>query len=118
MTNKPPAAMEASVRLETFEIMASLKRKLRRKSSIKMAKYLKKNMKSFIQEKIKTSLSGIGKVPDNCTLCEKKFDKSDRDQVFSWMLQVDDKRDVYNLFCPPCYEKYSPDTKEKEVTDE
>lgn len=97
--------------------MASFKRKLKRKSSLKMVKYLKKNMNSIIQEKIKTSLSGIGKIPNNCTICEKKFNKLDRTQVFSWMLQVDEKRDVYNLFCPVCYDKHKPDV-DKEVDDE
>ena len=82
-----------------------------------MAKYLKKNMNSIIQEKIKTTLSGIGKIPDKCTLCEEVVDKTDKDQVFSWMLQVDDKRDVYNLFCPPCFKKHGMTEEQGEEED-
>ena len=83
-----------------------------------MAKYLKKNMSSIIEDKIKSSLSKIKKIPDNCTICDKKFNKQDKEQVFSWMLKVDEKREVYNLFCPPCYERYHPSELEEEVSDE
>ena len=66
--------------------MTSLSRKLKRKNSVKMAKYLKKNMKKIVNQTIEEKIKGIAKVPDNCSICQKVFDKSDRTQVFSWML--------------------------------
>lgn len=83
-----------------------------------MAKYLKKNMSSIIEDKIKSSLSKIKKIPDNCTICDKKFNKQDKEQVFSWMLKVDEEREVYNLFCPPCYERYHPSESEEGASNE
>jgi len=86
--------------------LSSFKRKLKRKASIKTAKYLKKNMNTIIQDAVNAKLSGLKKIPDKCDLCDLAFDKSSREQVFSWMLKVDEDRDVYNLFCPACYSKY------------
>ena len=93
--------------------MASFKRKLKRKASVKMAKYLKKNMGAIIEEKVKNKLSGIKKVPDNCDLCQKPFDKLDREQVFSWMLRINEEEQEYNLFCPECYKSHFPSGKEE-----
>ena len=91
--------------------MTSFKRKMRRRASVKLAKYLKKNMGSIIEEKVKSRLSGLGKIPDSCDLCTKYFDKTDREQVFSWMLRVNEEDEKYNLFCPECYEQQFPDQK-------
>ena len=65
-------------------------------------------MKKTIEATIDKKLSGFKKIPDKCSVCDKTFDKTDRSQVFSWMLQVDEEREVYDLFCPPCYERHHP----------
>lgn len=95
--------------------MTSFKRKLKRKASVNMAKYLKKNMKSIIQEKLESKLSGINKVPDKCDVCAMTFDKTDKEQVFSWMLRVNQEDEKYDLFCPGCYGKYFDEDTRKEV---
>lgn len=94
--------------------MTSFKRKLKRKASNKVTKYLKKNMASIIEEKVKKKLSGFSKIPDNCDVCMKDFDKSDREQVFSWMLRVNEESEKYNLFCPDCFEENFPEQASKE----
>ena len=95
----------------TFKL-SSFKRKIRRKSLVQTTKRLKKSMNKIVQDTVNKKLSGIAKIPDNCDLCQKEFDKTDREQVFSWMLKVNEEREVYNLFCPECYSDYY--TKEEE----
>ena len=45
----------------------------------------------------------FGKLPEQCTACQKPFDKKNKDMVFSWNVEV--KQEVVRLFCPECIEK-------------
>ena len=82
-----------------------------------MAKYLKKNMKSIIEDKVKAKLDGINKIPNQCDVCDKPFDKTDKEQVFSWMLRINKDNQKYDLFCPECYNSYFQKN-QKETLDE
>lgn len=44
----------------------------------------------------------FGKLPEQCSACQKAFDKKDRDMVFSWNVVV--KQEAVRLFCPECIE--------------
>jgi len=92
--------------------VTSLSRKIKRKNSLKMAKYLKKSMSKITDQAVQDKIKGIMKVPDKCSACEKVFNKLDRKQVFSWMLRISEDKDTYDLFCPPCFEKYFSDNDE------
>ena len=85
---------------------------MRRKNSLKMAKYLKKNMMKIATETLEKRVKGVTKVPNECSVCQKPFDKTDREQVFSWMLRVPEQEGEYELFCPPCFKEYFPDQSE------
>ena len=89
--------------------MTSFKRKLKRKASNKVTKYLKKNMASIIEERVKKKLSGLNKIPDSCDVCTKEFDKTDKEQVFSWMLRANEEVEKYDLFCPDCFKENFPE---------
>jgi hypothetical protein len=52
----------------------------------------------------------FGKLPAQCDICQKSFDKKDKDMVFSWSVVV--RSETVRLFCPQCIEKT------KEVLDE
>jgi|TARA_R110000824_G_scaffold51952_3_gene144458 hypothetical protein len=45
----------------------------------------------------------FGKLPEQCSACQKSFDKKDRDMVFLWSVVV--KQETVRLFCPDCIEK-------------
>ena len=45
-------------------------------------------------------------------MCEKPFDKKDREQVKSWNVVVREKEKKVNLYCPECW------TKAKSIIDE
>ncbi len=42
----------------------------------------------------------FGKLPKECSACQKPFDKKSRDMVFSWKVVVMGER--VSLFCPEC----------------
>ena len=46
----------------------------------------------------------FGKLPKKCSACEKSFDKTDREMVFSWKVVVKEKEQVVRLFCPDCHD--------------
>jgi hypothetical protein len=44
------------------------------------------------------------KLPTNCNVCEKSFDKADKKMVSSWKVVVKEKEQIVRLFCPDCHE--------------
>jgi hypothetical protein len=45
----------------------------------------------------------FGQLPQQCSACEKPFDKKDKDMVFSWSVVI--RQQVVRLFCPICISK-------------
>ena len=45
----------------------------------------------------------FGKLGDECLVCNKPFDKKDREMVMSWSAVVREKEDKVNLYCPECW---------------
>ena len=76
------------------------------KRKIKRAK--KKRAEKELQEK----MFMFDKMGDECKMCEKPFDKKDREQVKSWNVVVREKEKKVNLYCPECW------TKAKSIIDE
>ena len=52
------------------------------------------------QEKMSSQVALFGKLPEMCNICQKEFDKKDKDMVNSWSVVV--KQEVVRLFCPEC----------------
>ena len=69
----------------------------------KQRRALKKNIGVEAQEKISNQMFQFGKLPEMCNVCQKEFDKKDKDMVQSWSVVV--KQEVVRLFCPDCIEK-------------
>ena len=63
----------------------------------------KKHMGQDVQEKMADQVALFGKLPEMCNICQKEFDKKDRDMVNSWSVVV--KQEVVRLFCPECVNK-------------
>tara|TARA_Y100000593_G_C4265956_1_gene314775 strand:- start:1021 stop:1281 length:261 start_codon:yes stop_codon:yes gene_type:complete len=49
-------------------------------------------------------LNMFDKLPDECTACEKPFNKKDRDMVTSWFVTVRQQEKKVRLYCPTCWE--------------
>ena len=69
--------------------MANLSRKLRRNKEAAAKKELQKKVGLF------------SKLEDHCLVCQKDFDKKNKDMVMSWSVVV--KEDKVRLYCPDCW---------------
>tara|TARA_R110000851_G_scaffold263079_2_gene415576 strand:+ start:2578 stop:2823 length:246 start_codon:yes stop_codon:yes gene_type:complete len=70
-----------------------LSRKIRRKKTNEDLKEAQKKMADAFQN--------IG-LPDNCTLCQKPFDKKSREHAMSWMVNIIKEQKI--LTCSECWE--------------
>ena len=47
----------------------------------------------------------FGSLPETCNICQKEFDKKDKDMVTSWSVVVREEAKTVRLFCPNCINK-------------
>jgi len=64
-------------------------------------KHAKKAGNSDVAEKI----AMFGKLGDVCLVCNKPFDKKDKEMVMSWNVVVREKEEIVRLYCPECWAK-------------
>tara|TARA_Y100000034_G_scaffold74172_1_gene89235 strand:- start:2 stop:274 length:273 start_codon:yes stop_codon:yes gene_type:complete len=64
-----------------------------------MAKQAKKGGNEELAEKVVL----FGRLGDACLVCNKPFDKKDKEMVMSWNVVVREKEDMVNLYCPECW---------------
>lgn len=63
----------------------------------------KKRRQGNPEQKMADQVALFGKLPESCSLCQKEFDKKDRDMVMSWSVVV--RQEIVRLFCPDCIQK-------------
>ena len=71
----------------------NLKRKIKRKKHLKEEKDANKELQS--------KLSSIF-LPDNCSLCNRDFDKKSREMAMTWKVIAREERK--HLICPTCWD--------------
>lgn len=71
--------------------MSSLKKQIRRQKE--------KEAKKELQEKVGL----FNKLGEECLVCQKDFDKKNREMVMSWSVVV--KEDAVRLYCPDCWDR-------------
>jgi hypothetical protein len=54
-------------------------------------------------EELSEKITLFGKLGDTCLVCDKPFDKKDREMVMTWNVVVREKEDKVNLYCPECW---------------
>ena len=64
-----------------------------------------KRRKGDSEQVLADKLFMFGKIPHKCSACEKSFDKTYRDMVFSWKVVVREEKESVTLFCPDCIKK-------------
>jgi len=82
--------------------LSSISKKLRRTKEREAKKELKKKMGLF------------NKLPDQCMVCQKDFDKKDKTMVMSWSVVVRRKEEIVRLYCPECWNQANKLIKEIE----
>tara|TARA_Y100001963_G_C6564416_1_gene345896 strand:- start:16 stop:294 length:279 start_codon:yes stop_codon:yes gene_type:complete len=68
--------------------------------SRKIARNKAKSLKNHFKKKI-NMFSSLG---DECISCQKPFDKTSKEQVFSWYVVVREDKNQVRLYCPTCWE--------------
>ncbi len=69
----------------------------------KQRRAAQKHSSSPAEKKMAEQVTQFGKMPEQCSACEKAFDKKDRSMVESWNVVV--RQEVVRLFCPECINK-------------
>lgn len=72
--------------------MSSAKRKIKRRK------------KKEAQKDLKEKIGLFGKMPNECTMCDRPFDKKNKEQVNSWRVAVREREEKVNLYCPKCWD--------------
>ena len=52
-----------------------------------------------------TQVSLFGSLPGYCLICEKSFDKKNKEMVQSWYVIVREQEEKANLYCPECWQR-------------
>ena len=71
--------------------MTNSSRKLRRTKELQAKKELQKKVGLF------------NKLSDHCLVCQKNFDKQNKEMVMSWSVII--KEDKVRLYCPECWDR-------------
>ena len=82
--------------------MSSLSKKIQREKEKAAKKELQKKVGLF------------SKLSDQCLVCQKDFDKKNKDMVMTWSVVVRRDKEIVRLYCPECWEKAKKIIKEVE----
>jgi hypothetical protein len=69
----------------------------------KQRRALEKQAGGKTSQNFSDKISQFNKLPEQCTTCEKGFDRQDREMLQSWNVVV--RQEVVRLFCPECMDK-------------
>jgi len=75
--------------------------KATKKIERKMSKVKKRQAEKDMKEKIGL----FSRLEDCCLVCEKPFDKQDKEMVQSWCVVVREDKSQVNLYCPECWDR-------------
>tara|TARA_Y100000034_G_C6840013_1_gene379917 strand:+ start:988 stop:1251 length:264 start_codon:yes stop_codon:yes gene_type:complete len=68
---------------------------------------IKKNKKRQAEKELKEKIGMFSQLEDSCLVCEKVFDKQNKNMVQSWYVIVRKEQNRVNLYCPECWTKAS-----------
>ena len=69
----------------------------------KQRRALERKTGGKIAQNFSEKISQFGKLPEQCSTCEKAFDKKDREMLATWNVVV--RQEAVRLFCPHCMNK-------------
>ena len=73
----------------------------------KLANYnrkIKRRQLTKTKKDLSRKVSDILNVPDQCSMCDKPFDKTDKQMAMTWSIVVRKQKGETRLYCPPCWE--------------
>ena len=69
----------------------------------KQRRAMKKHAGKELSEKISNKILQFDKLPEQCNICEKEFNRKDMEMIKTWSVVV--KQELVRLFCPDCVNK-------------
>ena len=68
-----------------------------------MTRKISRNKEKRAKKDLQKKLGMFDKLPDECLICQKPFDKKSKEEVKSWFVVVRKEQNKVNLYCPPCW---------------
>jgi len=75
------------------------------KATKKIERKMRKAKKRQAEKDIKEKIGLFSKLEDFCLVCEKPFDKQNKEMVQSWCVIVRKDKSQVNLYCPECWDR-------------
>jgi hypothetical protein len=73
------------------------------KAAKKIQRRIRKMKKRQADLELKEKMNMFSQLEDSCLVCEKPFDKKNKDMVQSWYVVVRKEQNRVNLYCPECW---------------
>ena len=71
----------------------------------KIEKRKRKAKKKQAERDLKEKVNLFSELEDSCLVCEKPFDKQNKEMVQSWCVIVRKDKSQVNLYCPECWDR-------------
>ena len=75
------------------------------KAAKKIERRMKKAKKRQAEKEMKEKIGLFSKLEDCCLVCEKPFDKQNKEMVQSWCVVVREEKGQVNLYCDECWDR-------------
>ena len=75
------------------------------KAAKKIERKMRKAKERQAEKDLKEKVGMFSKLEDLCLVCEKPFDKQDKEMVQSWYVIVREEKGKVNLYCPECWNR-------------
>lgn len=71
----------------------------------KLQRQQKTEIRKEAEEMLTKQVGMFGRLPDECNVCQKPFDKKSKEMANTWVVVVRNEEKLVRLFCPECVEK-------------
>ena len=68
-----------------------------------LSKKIQRQKEKAAQKELQKKVGLFNKLSDHCLVCQKDFDKQNKEMVMTWSVVV--KEDSVRLYCPECWDK-------------
>lgn len=63
----------------------------------------RRKKQKLAEKEMKEAMGLYTNMPEQCLMCEEKFDKKDKKMLKTWNVVVRKKEKVVNIYCPSCW---------------
>tara|TARA_B100000287_G_C20224461_1_gene619472 strand:- start:164 stop:427 length:264 start_codon:yes stop_codon:yes gene_type:complete len=71
----------------------------------KATKKIKKNKLKAKEKDLNEKINMFNRLPDECLVCDAKFDKNNKEMVQDWYVVVRNETKTVKLYCPECWNR-------------